>query len=91
MIHGTWLSPRKESSRSDAIKVKYNSDGTVNGYNARLVARAMHKHGIDYEETVAPVAKITMVRLVLAVATTKRWQLHQMDVKNVFLQGDLEE
>ena len=46
-------------------------------------------HGIDYDETFACVAEMATVRTVIAVATAKGWYLHQMDVKNAFLQGDL--
>ena len=47
-------------------------------------------HGVDYEETFAPVVKMTTVRTVIALATTKG-NLHQTDVKNTFLQGELKE
>ena len=67
-------------------KVKYNTDGSVNRYKARLVAKVYaQKHDIDYNETFAS------VRVLLVVATAKGWHLHKMDVKNVFLQGELEE
>lgn len=49
------------------------------------------EYGVDYEETYAPVAKMTTVRTVLAIAASQGWPLQQMDVKNAFLHGDLQE
>jgi len=48
-------------------------------------------YGIDYEETYSLVAKMTTIRTIITMAATKRWSLHKMDVKNVFLHGDLQE
>ena len=73
-------------------KVKYNIDSSVNCYKVWLVAKGYaQQHGIDYDETIVSVAKVTTVRVLLAVAAAKGWHLHQMDVKNAFLQDDLEE
>jgi hypothetical protein len=73
-------------------KSKTCSDGTVDRYKARLVARGFtQEYGVDYEETFAPVARLTSVRALLAVAASRHWSLCQMDVKNAFLNGDLSE
>jgi hypothetical protein len=48
-------------------------------------------HGIDYDETFALVAKMDSIHFTLAIAATKGWEVHQMDVKNAFLHGDLSE
>eukprot|EP00253_Pinus_taeda_P004464 PITA_04464 len=73
-------------------KVKYKTDGTLDKYKARLVARGFsQKEGIDYEETFAPTAKMSTIQLVLALAAQFNWKVHQMDVKSAFLNGDLQE
>jgi hypothetical protein len=72
-------------------KVKHNVNGSVSRYKARLVTKGYAQtYGINYEETYSPVAKMTTIRAIIAMATTKGWYLHQMDVKNVFLHGDLQ-
>jgi Reverse transcriptase (RNA-dependent DNA polymerase) len=61
-------------------------------YKARLVAkRFTQTHGIDYQKIIAPVVKMNTVRILLSVVTNLGWTLFQMDVKNIFLQGTLDE
>ena len=46
---------------------------------------------MDYTKTVAPIAKMDSIRLVLSIATSKRWGVHHMDVKSEFIHGEIQE
>lgn len=71
---------------------KVNPKGEVVKYKVRLVVRCfLQRQGIDYEEVFAPVARLETVRLVVAHASMQGWNLHQLDVKSAFLNGELEE
>ncbi|GKV14657.1 hypothetical protein SLEP1_g25497 [Rubroshorea leprosula] len=73
-------------------KIKTHSDGSVECYKARLVAKGFtQEYGIDYKETFALVARLTTVRSLLAIAAVRKWKLFEMDVKNAFINGDLED
>jgi len=83
----------QESSRCNWVyEIKYNSDGIVERYKARLVILGNHQvEEIDYTKTFALVAKMVTVRVFLVVTAAKNWEVHQMDVHNAFLHGDLQE
>jgi len=72
--------------------IKSKVDRSVERYKARLVAKGFTQtYGIDYQETFALVAKINSIRVLLSLAVNSNWPLHQLGVKNAFLNGDLEE
>lgn len=74
------------------FKKKMKADGSIDKYKARLVIKGFRqKEGLDYFDTYSPVTRITSIRLVLAIASLRSLEVHQMDVKTAFLNGDLEE
>ena len=73
-------------------KTKRDSKGNVERFKARLVAKGFtQKEGVDYNETFSPVSKKDSFRIVMALVAHYDLELHQMDVKTVFLNGDLDE
>ncbi|XP_047326713.1 uncharacterized protein LOC124930411 [Impatiens glandulifera] len=72
--------------------LKRDSEGNILKHKARLVAKGyVQKQGVDVEETFAPVAKLDTVRLILVIAAHRGWEIHHLDVKSAFLNGDIEE
>ena len=74
------------------FKKKRKTDGSVERYKARLVVKGFtQKFGVDFFYTYSPVTKIATIRTLLALASSFKLIIHQMDVKTAFLNGDLEE
>nr|GEU52681.1 ribonuclease H-like domain, reverse transcriptase, RNA-dependent DNA polymerase [Tanacetum cinerariifolium] len=74
------------------FKTKRDAKGKIIKYKARLVAKGyVQEQGIDFDEVFTPVARIEIVRLILALAAYHEWQVHHLDVKSAFLHGDLKE
>lgn len=74
------------------FKTKYGANGEVIKHKARLVIKGFYqKHGVDYDETYAPVMKYTSLRVLLALAAIYDWEIRQFDVVSAFLNADLKE
>ena len=74
------------------FKKKMKADGSIDKYKARLVIKGhKQKEGLDYFDTHSPVTRITSIRMLIAIAALYNLEIHQMDVKTAFLNGDLDE
>ncbi|KAH9794216.1 Receptor-like serine/threonine-protein kinase [Citrus sinensis] len=97
MSNQTWVlvdlpSGSKPISSKWVFRIKYNSDGSLQTFKTRLVAkRFKQRNGIDYFDTYAPVARLTSIRVLFAIASLNKLYVYQMDVKTAFLNGDLDE
>ncbi|KAL9249770.1 Retrovirus-related Pol polyprotein from transposon TNT 1-94-like protein [Drosera capensis] len=74
------------------FKTKKDSEGNIIRFKARLVAKGYtQKEGIDFKETFSPVSSKDSFRIIMALVAHFDLELHQMDVKTTFLNGDIEE
>ncbi|KAL5855098.1 hypothetical protein ACOSQ4_004900 [Xanthoceras sorbifolium] len=96
MSNQTWelaeLPPGKKALHNKWVfRIKEEHNGNKR-YKARMVVKGFQqKEGIDYNEIFSPVVKLTTIRLVLKIVAAENLHLEQLDVKTVFLHGDLEE
>ncbi len=94
---GTWSLVSSPPSKNIVgckwvYKLKHNSDGSISRYKAKLVAKGFHQqYGVDYAKTFSPVVKPPTVRLVISLVVSLNWPLRQLDVRNAFLHGTLQE
>jgi hypothetical protein len=95
--NGTWklVNPPFGTKPIDCkwvFKNKYRSDGSLKNHKARLAEKGFsQKEGVDYEETFSPTTKYDTICTLFSMATHNGWNIHQMDVKTTFLNGDLKE
>ncbi|PKI46220.1 hypothetical protein CRG98_033392, partial [Punica granatum] len=70
------------------FKKKTDMDGNVITFKGRLVAKGFRRvHGVDYDETISPVAMLKSIRILLVIAAYYDYEIWQMDVKTAFLNG----
>jgi hypothetical protein len=74
------------------FKIKHVADGIIEKFKARFVARGFsQREGVDYKETFSPVVRYASIRVVISIASSHGWRIHQMDVKTTFLNAIIEE
>jgi len=74
------------------FEIKRKSDGMIERYKVRSVAKGFNQEeGVDYNSTYSPVIRMNTVRTIISIAVTNGWQLRQLDIKNAFLNGYLNE
>ncbi|CAN6583152.1 unnamed protein product [Malus baccata var. baccata] len=74
------------------FRVKHRLDGSIKQYKARLVAKGFHQQErLDFFETFSPIAKPTMIQILLSIVVSYDWFVHQLDVNNAFLHGTLKD
>lgn len=85
------LNDAKPISCKWVYKIKRHPYSLVERYKAWLVTEGFsQQYGLEYDETFSPIAKLSIVRVLLALALNKEWKLWQADVKNIFLHGELD-
>ena len=72
-------------------KIKQNGNGMIEQFKAHFIVKGYSQdYGVDYDETFLPVFKLTSLRILLAIGAMLNLEIHQMDVKTAFLNGDID-
>ncbi len=86
------LEGRKAIGSKWVFHIKRKANGKVDKYCVRVIAQGLFQtKGLDFHETFAPIVKFPSFKVLLALATTFDLEIHQTDVKSVFLNIKLEE
>ena len=94
--NGTWDLVRLPIGKKDIgcrwmFTVKVNLDGSIAWLKVGLVGKGYaQSYSVDYYDTFSPIAKMTYVKFFISLVATYNWDLHHLDIKNVFLHGDLQ-
>ena len=92
--NNTWemtnkIENQKVISCKTVLTNKLNSNGTLNRRKARIVARGCNQtYGVDYNEIFSPVARLSTLRLMIAVSVVRNMEIHQLDVESACLNGE---
>lgn len=95
--NGTWEltdlpQGHKEIGLKWIFKLKKDADGNIVKHKARLVVKGyVQEKGVDFDEVFAPVTRLEIARLLLALAAKDSWEVHHLDVKTAFLNGEISE
>ena len=74
------------------FRVKKDSGGRILRHKARLVVKGYaQREGINFGEIFSPVARMDSIRILIAIAAQEKWELHHLDVKTAFLNGEIKE
>ena len=74
------------------FRIKRRADGSIDRYKAHLVARGFTQvYGLDYYQTYSPVARLTSIRLLLALAARYDWNIESFDFVGAYLNGELDD